>query len=66
MLRRLKTWLRSTMSQSRLTHLSMLTIEKVKSAETDIKKIAGNLSTMDGRKVSLEDSLNYKSFKVIS
>ena len=39
-LRRLKIWLRSTMTQSRLTQLSILAIEKEKSAEIDSMKKA--------------------------
>ena len=39
-LRLLKTWLRSTMTQARLTQLSILGIEKEKSEETDCLKIA--------------------------
>ena len=39
-LRRLKSWLRSTMTQARLTQLSILAIEKEKSEETDCLKIA--------------------------
>ena len=39
-LRRLKTWLRSTMTQARMTQLSILAIEKEKSEETDCLEIA--------------------------
>ena len=39
-LRRLKTWLRSTMTQARITQLSILAIKKEKSEETDCLKIA--------------------------
>ena len=39
-LRRLKTWLRSTMTQARMTQLSILAIEREKSGETECLKIA--------------------------
>ena len=39
-LRRLKSWHRSTMTQARLTQLSILAIEKEKSEETDCLIIA--------------------------
>ena len=47
-LRRLKTWLRSTMTQERMTQLSILAIEE-KSEETDCLKIARTFINNESR-----------------